>query len=330
MNGFYSASITPDYFIKKETERKALKRLGIFCGTAVCLYVLIQNAISLLLQLAGLWDNYSTNTFFQTGVDIILSFAGVLLPFSLLSFAMKKYSSVKEPLLFERRVSKGSLVLAVISGVGICMAANIISTIFIAIASLFGFQLSSPELPLPTDTAGMFLTFVRAVIVAALAEELALRGYTLGHIREKYGDAFAVGVTAVIFAIMHGNLVQSPFALIAGAAIGYFTVKTGTLWVGIFIHMVNNLISLCSAYIIELQGQETGALLYTVAVYGLSFIGIICSLIFVINNKDKKLHRNQSVLSLSERITAYFFNIPMIIALIIMLYVTSTYIEFGW
>lgn len=330
MNGFYGTNITPDYFIKKETERKALKRLGIFCGTGVCLYVLIQNAISLFLQLVGLWDNYSTNTFFQIGTDIILSFAGVLLPFVLLSFAMRKYTSVKEPLLFEKRVSKGSLVLAVVSGVGICMAANIISSIFIGIAALFGFKLTSPEIPLPTDTAGMILTFVRTVVVAAMAEELALRGYVLGHIREKYGDAFAVGVTAVIFAIMHGNLVQSPFALIAGAAIGYFTVKTGTLWVGIFIHMFNNFISLCSAYILELQGQETGALLYTVAVYGISFIGIICSLVFFINNKDKKLRKNQSVLSLSEKLTAYFFNIPMIIALIIMLYVTSTFVEFGW
>ncbi len=330
MNGFYSANITPDYFIKKETERKALKRLGIFCGTGVCLYVLIQNAISLFLQLAGLWDNYTDNTFFQIGTDIILSFAGVLLPFILLSFAMKKYSSVKEPLMFERRVSRGSMVLAVVSGVGLCMAANIISTIFIAIASLFGFQLTSPEIPLPTDAAGMLLTFVRTVVVAAMAEELALRGYVLGHIREKYGDAFAVGVTAVIFAIMHGNLVQSPFALLAGAAIGYFTVKTGSLWVGIFIHMFNNFISICSAYIIELQGQETGALLYTLAVYGISIIGVVCTLIFVINNKDKRLHKNQSVLSLSEKITAYFFNIPMIIALIVMLYVTSTFVEFGW
>lgn len=330
MNGFYSTNITPDYFIKKETERKALKRLGIFSGLGVCLYVLIQNVISLLLQAAGLWDNYSNNTFFQVGTDIILSFAGVLLPFVLLSVAMKKHSSVKEPLIFERRVSKGSIALAVVSGVGVCMAANIISSVFIAIASLFGFQLTSPEIPLPTDTAGMILTFVRTVIVAALAEELALRGYVLGHIREKYGDAFAVGVTAVIFAIMHGNLVQSPFALLAGAAIGYFTVKTGTLWTGIFIHMFNNLISIISAYSLELQGQETGALLYAVAVYGLSFIGIICSLIFCINNKDKKLNKNQSVLSLSEKITAYFFNIPMVIAFLIMLYVTSTYIEFGW
>ncbi len=330
MNGFYNVNITPDYFIRKETERKALKRLGTFCGIGVCLYVLIQNVISLFLQLVGLWDNYSSNTYFQIGTDIILSFAGVLLPFMLLSFAMRKYSAVKEPLVFERRVSRGSLILAVISGAGICMAANIISSLFIAIASLFGFNLTSPDIPLPTDGAGVFLTFVRTVVVAAMAEELALRGYVLGHIREKYGDSFAVGITAVIFAVMHGNLVQSPFALIAGAAIGYFTVKTGSLWTGIFIHMINNFISLCSAYIIELQGQETGAILYTVAVYGISFIGIICSIIFVINNKDKKLHRNQSVLSLSEKLTAYFFNIPMIIAILIMLYVTSTYVEFGW
>lgn len=330
MNGFYGTNIPPDYFIRKETERKALKKLGTFCGVGICLYVLIQNVISLFLQGLGLWDNYSTNTLFQAGVDIILSFAGVLLPFALLSVPMKKYSSVGEPFVFEKRVSKGSMVLAVVSGVGICMAANILSSVFITVASVFGFKLTSPDMPLPTDNTGILLTFIRTVIVAALAEELALRGYVLGHLRERYGDRFAVGITAVVFALMHGNLIQSPFALIAGAAIGYFTVKTGTLWAGILIHMFNNLISLCSAYILELQGQETGAILYTVAVYGLSFIGIVGFLIFSVNNKDKKLHKNQSVLSTSEKVSAYFLNVPMIIALIIMLYVTSTYVEFGW
>lgn len=330
MNSFYTAGITPDYFIKKETERKALKRLGTFSGIGVCLYVFIQNVISLLLQLVGLWDNYNSNTYFQIGTDIIMSFAGVLLPFMLLSLAMRKYSGVKEPLIFETRVTKGSLVLAVISGVGICMAANIISTIFIVLAGLFGIKLTSPDFPLPTDTAGILLTLIRTTLVAAMAEELALRGCVLGHLREKYGDAFAVGATAVIFAIMHGNLVQSPFALIAGAAIGYFTLKTGNLWVGISIHILNNLISLCSAYLVELQGQETGAILYTAAVYGISFIGALCCVVFLINNKDKKLRKNQSVLSFFEKTTAYFLNIPMLIAFIIMLYITSTFIEFGW
>lgn len=329
MNGFYNWNINPDYFMRKEGERKVLKKLGSLSGLALCGYVAVQNVLALFIQLLGLWDEYESNTYFQCGVDIVLTFAGVLLPFALLSILMKKHSGIQEPLIFERKVSRGTVALGVLSGVGLCMAANIVSSVFLAIASLFGFQLTSPDVPMPDGIAGMFLSFVRVVVVAAMAEELALRGYIMGNLK-KYGDAFAIGISSVVFALMHGNLVQAPFALIAGFAIGYFTVKTGTLWTGVAIHGLNNFISILVSYIMEYLGEDMGVLVYSLMIYGLSFVGIICALIFVINNKNNKLQKSDSVLSLGEKSAAYFLNIPMVIALIIMIYVTSTYVEFGW
>lgn len=328
MDGFYSMNISPEYFIKKEGERKALKRLGAICGVCLCLYVLIQNVLGLVIQLAGFWDEYESNSLFQTGADIIMAFAGILLPFFLLSRLMKKYSSVEEPLVFERQVSRGTVALAVVSGLGLCMAANIVSSVFITIASVFGFQLTSPDIPMPTGVSGFFLSFIRTVVVAAMAEELALRGYTMGHLR-KYGDGFAISTAAAVFAIMHGNLVQAPFAFLVGLAIGYFTVKTGSLWTAIFIHAGNNFISLALAYLLDAH-EDAGTLLYALLIYGLSFVGVICCFIFVINTKNKKLYKSESTLSFFEKLWAYFFNVPMVIALLIMLYITSTFVEFGW
>lgn len=329
MNGFYSGNITPDYFIRKESERKTLKKLGSLCGLALCSYVAIQNIIALIIQAAGLWDEYESNTFFQCGADIIMTFAGVLLPFALMGIFMKKHSGTEEAVVFERKVSIGNMVLAVISGTGLCMTANIVSSLFLAVATLFGFNLTSPDVPMPDGIAGMFLSFVRVVIVAAMAEEISLRGYVMGNLR-KYGDAFAICVSSVVFALMHGNLVQAPFALIAGFTIGYFTVKTGTLWTGIIIHGLNNFISIAVSYIMEYLGQDTGTIVYALIVYGMSFIGIAFGFYYVYSNKERKLQKSQSVLSLSEKTAAYFFNIPMVIALLIMIYITSTYVEFGW
>lgn len=329
MNSFYSGNITPDYFIRKESEKRTLKKLGSLCGFALCSYVAIQNILALIIQAAGLWDEYENNTYFQCGADIIMTFAGVLLPFAIIGIFMKKRSGIEEPFVFERKVSRGNVLLAVVSGIGLCMAANIVSSVFLVFASIFGFNLTSPDVPMPDGITGMLLSFVRVAIVAAMAEEISLRGYVLGNLR-KYGDAFAIGVSSVVFALMHGNLVQAPFALIAGFAIGYFTLKTGTLWTGIIIHGLNNFISIAVSYIMEYSGKDTGTIIYALIVYGMSFIGIICTLVFAVNNKNNKMQKSQSVLSLSEKTTAYFFNIPMIIALLIMIYITSTYVEFGW
>lgn len=329
MNGFYSGNITPDYFIRKESERKTLKKLGSLCGLALCSYVAIQNMLALIIQAAGLWNEYENNTYFQCGADIIMTFAGVLLPFAVIGIFMRKRSGTEEAVVFERKVSTGNIVLAVVSGTGLCMTANIVSSVFLTVASLFGFNLTSPDVPMPDGIAGMFLSFIRVVIVAAMAEEISLRGYVLGNLR-KYGDTFAIGVSSVVFALMHGNLVQAPFALVAGFAIGYFTVKTGTLWTGIIIHGLNNFISIAVSYIMEYLGKDTGTIIYVLIVYGMSFIGVALGLFYAIGNKNRKLRKSQSVLSLGEKTAAYFFNIPMIIALIIMIYITSTYVEFGW
>ncbi len=328
MNSFNSNYFTPDYFYRKERERKSLRKAGALCGLGLLGYVFIQNALALGIQAVGLWDKYTSDSFFQSGADIFLTFGGVLLPFMIINRLIKKYTGAGETLVFDCRVSKGSLLLSVIAGSGLCMAANIVSSVFIGIMSAFGFTLTSPDVPMPEGSAGFFLSFVRVVVVAAMAEELSLRGYIMGNLK-KYGDVFAIGASAVLFAIMHGNLVQAPFALMAGFTIGFFTVKTGTLWTGILIHGVNNFISLVLSYIIKGSGEETGALLSAVIIYGLGFIGTVCALIFVFRNREKRFSDGDTVLSAGEKIGSFFFNIPMILAFILMLYITSNYVAFG-
>lgn len=328
MNSFNGAYFTPDYFYRKEKERKSLRKAGSLCGLGLLGYVFIQNGLALIIQAVGLWDKYTTDSFFQSGADIFLTFGGVLLPFIVIDRLLKKYTGSGEALVFSRRVSLGSLLLSVIAGSGFCMAANIVSSVFIGIMSAFGFTLTSPDVPMPEGSAGFLMSFIRVVVVAAMAEEISLRGYVMGNLK-KYGDTFAIGASAVLFAIMHGNLVQAPFALMAGFTIGFFTVKTGTLWTGILIHGINNFISLILSYIIESAGEEAGALLSAIIIYGLGFIGCVCAFIFVMRNKEKRFSDGDTVLNPGEKISSFFFNIPMIIAFLLMLYITSNYVTFG-
>lgn len=69
-----------------------------------------------------------------------------------------------------------------------------------------------------------------------------MRGVVMQPLR-KYGDWFAILTSAFVFALMHGNLVQAPFAFIAGIGLGYAVIASGSLWTGILIHLLNNSIS---------------------------------------------------------------------------------------
>ena len=67
-----------------------------------------------------------------------------------------------------------------------------------------------------------------------------MRGVVMQPLR-KFGDRFAIVASAVLFAILHGNMVQIPFAFVAGLALGYFAIVTNSIWTSVVIHSLNNL-----------------------------------------------------------------------------------------
>lgn len=326
MNYYYDAP--EGFYVHREEKKRQIKKLGLLIGGAFLLYILLQNVIFLLFELAGLTELYSSNPVYQSAVDIVLICVSLPLPFYLLGKKMKKVSRVGEPLSLEKPESTAEFIVAVIAGVGICMFSNIVTSYITVFIEAFGLQLKSPDIEMPSGIAGVIITVVRVVLCAAITEEIAMRGYVMGNLRA-YGDKFAVLISSLMFAAMHGNLVQAPFALIAGFAIGYFSIKTGTMWTGIAIHALNNGISVAITYASE-HLSETGAnAIAAVLIYGFIFIGIVAFIIFRAMTKDSFLTDNCRVLTLREKCSAFILNPAMLAAFAYMIYITSLYIELG-
>lgn len=78
-------------------------------------------------------------------------------------------------------------------------------------------------------------------LLAPLAEEVVFRGAILGALRQQISNKWlAVGVSAVVFAVAHLNLVQMPHAFVAGLFLGWLYVRTGSILPGVAFHWVNN------------------------------------------------------------------------------------------
>lgn len=326
MDNYYNHYFDPDYFIKKEVQKSEIKNLGLYVGFALICQIVLQHIFSFAIEISGLSEKYLSDGIFQNCADVIIVFISFLLPFYLTGKKMKAVSGATDPIPLGRPTDGVSFVLAVVAGIGVCMIANIATTYLTVIMSLFGFELTSPDLAMPTGTVGVLTSIIRIVVVAAVAEELTLRGYVMGNLR-KYGDKFAILVSAIVFALMHGNLVQAPFALIAGFGIGYFTVKTGTVWTGIAIHAANNFISTAISYAMEIFSEEAVSLFYTFILYGFIIFGFV----------SMWLLRTRNTLTLStdylgtpakEKMKAFFLNPAMIIALGYMIYITTKFIGF--
>jgi membrane protease YdiL (CAAX protease family) len=83
-------------------------------------------------------------------------------------------------------------------------------------------------------------TILSICVLAPIGEELFFRGLIL-RLLEKHSKKLAIIVSAVLFALMHGNLQQSINAFGLGLVLGYVTVEYNIGW-AIALHLFNNLI----------------------------------------------------------------------------------------
>ena len=93
----------------------------------------------------------------------------------------------------------------------------------------------------PTVTPSLPL-FLSAVLLSPLAEELLFRGLLLRLFRP-FGDAWAIALTAVLFALAHGSLFQMPYALAAGLLLALVAALSRGLAFPICFHVFYNLLA---------------------------------------------------------------------------------------
>lgn len=326
MNDYYQ---TPsELYLREQNEKKEIKYLSRVAGCCVIGYVLIQNILSFLLYSTPLGNLYDTNVNFQSVVSIFFSLFGMMIPFGIGGYLSGKRTKTNI-FNFEKPVSAPLMLAAVPLGFFVCLIGNFVTSNFVTLMENIGIRLTSPEYPVPSDTAGRIVYAVSIAVVPALVEEFAIRGAILQPLR-RYGDKFAIIASSIIFAVLHGNLIQAPFALIAGIGIGYAVCITNSIWTGVLIHFCNNLYSVITEFMIEdIADEAVLNRIYIIMMITLYFVSILGSVIFVVLKNRRKLMPSFNTLTQGRKMHAFLITLPMIIAFLIMLNITSYYVEIG-
>ena len=81
-------------------------------------------------------------------------------------------------------------------------------------------------------------------LIVPIVEELLFRGVIFRRLRREFGRKAAVGISALIFGLIHGNLVQFIYAFILGALFAYLYELLGIIWVPICLHITANLVAI--------------------------------------------------------------------------------------
>lgn len=90
-----------------------------------------------------------------------------------------------------------------------------------------------------------WIIFLNVAVCAPFFEELFVRGILLRGLLHHIRPGWAIFWSALIFAVLHLNLVQGFSALALGLLLGYTYYKTGCLWLTMLMHFANNALSFC-------------------------------------------------------------------------------------
>lgn len=86
-------------------------------------------------------------------------------------------------------------------------------------------------------------SLLQVCIIAPVIEEILMRGFVLGGLEKSYGVMKALFISALLFALLHFNMVQTLSAFVCGIILGLLYLKTNSIPCCIIAHCGYNLLS---------------------------------------------------------------------------------------
>ncbi len=326
--GGYVPLNTPD-MQKKREDASRLRKMSMSHGLSVLGVSLFIFVLSFVLYAIPNFKNiYQENTSVYLAINAALSLLGIFMPFFLGYLYQKKRGLIKDLPLgtpYDRKVA----VLLVFAGLMCCIAGSYATNILSSfIEGVFGITFTMPPDNTVLDTAPkILLTVLGTAVIPAFVEEFAIRGTVMQPLR-RYGDKFAILMSALVFAMMHGNMVQIPFAFIAGIAIGYAVTVTGSMWVGVAIHFLNNFAAVMMQVAVDNLSEAAANVVILAMVGAIGIIGLVCAVLYFKNYARVPLSGGEGILQRGEKGKTYICTVPMILAFVYLLLETAQYVEF--
>ncbi len=342
-NPAYSVNFNNEYYQeqrRKFAERKKaehdIHHIGNVSGAILIACLAIASVFSLVLVATPIYNYFESSVSVSSFINMIYSLVVVGGTFGILGNLYKTKKKTlptpypgefpdsapkarKLPIQFGAPKNKLQALLLIIISFGGCMFANYISSILIAFLGVFGAESTYNSIQDPKSTADLLLMCLSVAVIPPLIEEYALRGVALSNLR-RYGNSFAIIASAIMFGIFHGDAMQIPFAFICGLFFAYAVIATESLWTGIIIHALNNILSCISSVIMQVGTEDAANTFFSVVSIGGMVLAVVCVFIYyALFRKDgvTDFKGEAAILTTSQKIGKFLTSPVMIIALIL-------------
>lgn len=317
---------------EKKNDKKILKTMGNWFGFGIICFTVVASIVAVIIALLSgafskvnlLYDDDNMVMAYQ----IIATILFILIPF-VIAYAVLKKKKIAGVLpmgtTYNSKAAAGLTMLCVPLMIFSTFAINLVSSI---IQELFGITFTTGvEDPKILGAEGIFIAVLSTAVLPAILEEVVVRGIIMQPLR-RFGDKFAIVASALIFGIMHGNMVQIPYTMVAGLFLGYLAIATGSLWPSIILHFVNNFYSVALLAAYDNWGDTAGGVVAILFIGLFVLSGILGGLIYFPMNYKTPLKKGVDTLKTGEKYSALFLNVPMIFAIVFLLLQTIGTIDF--
>lgn len=222
--------------------RRTYNRLGL----AMLVYMLIVQLGSvpvLYLVKTCLPDLYASSwakILLQEAVQYLIALPAAFL-------IMKSAKTQRRPLQ-KRRLTASKFLQYFFISIGLLFLFNIVGTYLNYLVSLVkGAQAANiVEQSIASNSLGQ--VFFMVVISAPFGEELMFRKIIYDCVGT-YGEKTYLFTSAAMFMLMHGNIVQYPYAFVLGLFFAWIYLRTGSLWSTVLLHAAVNFVGGVVSYL---------------------------------------------------------------------------------
>ena len=199
---------------------------------------------------------------------------------------MKKLFCLKKPML---KMIPGNILLYIGTYLLVLVASTLLTAIFPESA-----QTTATNFDILIKSPFALVTFVIAVM-PAVGEELLFRGLTFSSLQEKQKIGWAIVISSLIFGAFHFSIVKLIPTAMLGACFAYIVYKGGSIYVTMFLHFLNNFISVVqmkkSEVIAQMMPFMTKETISETELILIMVIGIICLAagFLLMNGKQKEV-----------------------------------------
>lgn len=304
-------------YIEQQQFKRGIKAVGLCFLISYFVIIAFNLILSFFITLfrGSSFADYMTDPAINQAMGIIFSLFVYIPPFVLVAKGFKyKISNIA---LF-KKAEKGNRLTLFLIGISFCSFANIAVNYAASIFEGMGIEYNVDFGENPKGIFGFLLTLIATMAVPALVEEFAVRGVALGILR-KFGDTFGIITSSILFALMHRNFQQIPFAFLVGLVLGFITVKCDSVWIAVAVHAFNNGTAVLLEFLTEKMSTPISSLVFSLFFMSTLILGIV-ALIFSDKKEDLfKLEKSDTIMLEGTKYKKFLLSFPVVLFTIVCL-----------